>query len=43
MMFGEADKWLVMLAPELPTPLPGIAVRVGPEEFPTVLRHDRVL
>jgi uncharacterized protein YbaR (Trm112 family) len=43
MMFGEADKWLATPASELPVPPPGTVVRAGPEEFPTVLRHDRVV
>jgi uncharacterized protein YbaR (Trm112 family) len=43
MMFGESEKWISTPAADLPVPPPGKVVRAGPEEFPSVLRHDRVL
>jgi uncharacterized protein YbaR (Trm112 family) len=43
MMFGESDRWRKVPAADLPVPPPGKVVRASPEEFPTVLRHDRVL
>jgi uncharacterized protein YbaR (Trm112 family) len=42
MMFAEAEKWRLTPVSDLPVPPPGNVVRAGPEEFPTVLRHDQV-
>ena len=43
MMFAESEKWIKTPASALPIPPPGTVVRAGPEDFPTVLRYDRVL
>ncbi len=43
MMFGEGEKWIATPVSALPSPPPAKLKRVGPEEFPVVLSHDRVL